>query len=414
MATNMGWGYEPHELEPSQWNKEFNAGKRQSPIDIVFDDTCECILARTTEHNSSNANGNANNNGSNHHHATSGTHDTCQRLSRRLTLSDTNTTNNQTMKKTTTTPFEQHRNHVRYHVSNKKIFLGYPRCLNNLRIMNTGHAWQVDIPREIGPHTLLCGPPLRDRQYRLAQFHCHWGAREDACGSEHTINGQGYSAEIHFVHWNCTQFESIEKAAKHRHGLAVVAVFLRAVDGEQNRNKYIDKIIANIDDICQRTGQSAPVADHVDLKLLFPANRWAYASYEGSLTTPPLSEVVDWIVFFNPITCSTSQVNQTELSDLISRFSSNPLGFIHYREFLRIMEAIINHDLNGIRDFYRSYDTNGNGFIDREEFSAIFKQLDPTITDDLTDEIMSLIKPDHDGKVEYELFVQWVFQRQQH
>lgn len=40
------------------------------------------------------------------------------------------------------------------------------------------------------------------------------------------------------------------------------------------------------------------------------ANRWRFATYEGSLTTPPLSEVVHWLVFLNPIECSSSQVDQ--------------------------------------------------------------------------------------------------------
>lgn len=41
-----------------------------------------------------------------------------------------------------------------------------------------------------------------------------------------------------------------------------------------------------------------------------PANRTLYASYEGSLTTPPLSEVVDWVVFLQPIQCSSSQIKE--------------------------------------------------------------------------------------------------------
>jgi hypothetical protein len=43
--------------------------------------------------------------------------------------------------------------------------------------------------------TVLIGPPLGDREYRLAQFHCHWG--EDCeHGSEHQVNGRSYSAEV--------------------------------------------------------------------------------------------------------------------------------------------------------------------------------------------------------------------------
>lgn len=113
---------------------------------------------------------------------------------------------------------------------------------------------------------------------------------------------------MHFVHWNSTEFDSIDEAAKHQHGLAVLGVLVQALEGEQNRNKYLDKIIQSLEGIYE-PGQSSPIQDHFDIKKLFPANRWTYASYEGSLTTPPLSEVVDWIVFLNPIQCSTSQVS---------------------------------------------------------------------------------------------------------
>lgn len=42
---------------------------------------------------------------------------------------------------------------------------------------------------------VLAGPPLADREYRLAQFHCHWG--EDCYhGSEHQINGKSFAAEV--------------------------------------------------------------------------------------------------------------------------------------------------------------------------------------------------------------------------
>lgn len=40
----------------------------------------------------------------------------------------------------------------------------------------------------------LSGGPLA-HSYRLTQFHCHWG--KDCCvGSEHTVNGRSYAAEV--------------------------------------------------------------------------------------------------------------------------------------------------------------------------------------------------------------------------
>lgn len=42
---------------------------------------------------------------------------------------------------------------TRYCATNKKIFLGYPRYLNNIKLCNTGHAWQIDMPPEVAQHT---------------------------------------------------------------------------------------------------------------------------------------------------------------------------------------------------------------------------------------------------------------------
>lgn len=46
-------------------------------------------------------------------------------------------------------------------------------------------------------HTVLTGGPL-EGNYRLAQFHCHWG-KNSSCGSEHTVDGKAYAAEVSSV-----------------------------------------------------------------------------------------------------------------------------------------------------------------------------------------------------------------------
>jgi len=48
---------------------------------------------------------------------------------------------------------EGERQRTRYCATNKKLFLGYPRYLDSIRLSNTGHAWQVDMPQELGQHT---------------------------------------------------------------------------------------------------------------------------------------------------------------------------------------------------------------------------------------------------------------------
>lgn len=88
----------------------------------------------------------------------------------------------------------------------------------------------------------------------------------------------------------------------------MLAVLVQALDGDQNRHKHLDKIVAGLKAI-HKPNSALELHARLDLKKLFPKNRWSYASYEGSLTTPPLAEVVDWVVFLNPIQCSSAQID---------------------------------------------------------------------------------------------------------
>lgn len=42
---------------------------------------------------------------------------------------------------------------TKYCASKRKLFLGYPRYLDKIKIDNTGHNWQVNIPAELSTHT---------------------------------------------------------------------------------------------------------------------------------------------------------------------------------------------------------------------------------------------------------------------
>ena len=61
--------------------------------------------------------------------------------------------------------------------------------------------------------------PLLNR-YRLLQFHFHWGSHNDI-GSEHTINGKAYSAEVRFykiLGYNYSLMTSISTSAENELG----------------------------------------------------------------------------------------------------------------------------------------------------------------------------------------------------
>ena len=72
------------------------------------------------------------------------------------------------------------------------MFNGYS-SLQNGTMKNTGHSLQYN-PKGSNRPTLQ-GGPVGGSTYTLEQFHFHFGSK-DLTGSEHTINGFQYAAEV--------------------------------------------------------------------------------------------------------------------------------------------------------------------------------------------------------------------------
>lgn len=164
-------------------------------------------------------------------------------------------------------------------------------------ILNNGHSFQVTFTDDTDSSTLCDGPI--SGVYRLKQFHFHWGASDDK-GSEHTVAGTKFPAELHLVHWN-TKYPSFGDAASKPDGLAVVGVFLKAGDANANLQKVLDRF-----DAIKAKGKQTSFAGF-DPSTLLPGSL-DYWTYDGSLTTPPLLESVTWIVCKESISVSSEQM----------------------------------------------------------------------------------------------------------
>ena len=170
-------------------------------------------------------------------------------------------------------------------------------CLN---IENTGASWKVNVN---GSGSSLTGGVL-DNEFELWQFHAHWGS-DDEQGSEHTVNGKMYPAELHLVHWN-KKYESPNVAAGQPDGLAVLGLFMEIGAPHEEFEKVV-KALAKI----QNKNEKCTVDDmKIDCNNFLPKdqNSAAFWTYEGSLTTPPLLESVIWHVFQKPIQVSAEQM----------------------------------------------------------------------------------------------------------
>jgi len=149
-----------------------------------------------------------------------------------------------------------------------------------LRVIDNGHTVQVNV--DPGNSVVING-----EKYELLQFHFHET-------SEHTISGKHYPMELHFVHKN-------EKGK-----LAVVGVMLN-----ENKDGYPHPEIANIWKNIPRTQNKEEKIPSVEINpLRLIPQRLTHYHYQGSLTTPPCSEGVNWNVLNTPIEVSTTQLSQ--------------------------------------------------------------------------------------------------------
>jgi carbonic anhydrase len=152
--------------------------------------------------------------------------------------------------------------------------IGFNYAQTNAEVVNNGHTIQVNLTSG-GDVKVASGG------YKLLQFHFH-------TPSEEKVNGKAYPLVAHLVHKS--------DAGK----LAVVAVLFK----EGQKSAVLDKVFATMP--AQENGK-AELAGGMNVSNLLPAKR-AYWAFEGSLTTPPCSEDVQWHVLKEPVEISKEQL----------------------------------------------------------------------------------------------------------
>ena len=155
---------------------------------------------------------------------------------------------------------------------------------------------------------LLSGGPLKN-PYNFLQFHFHWENKDDhTAGSEHTLNGKAFQSEVHLVHMNKQTYGTFEEALRHGDGLSVLGIFLELTPDDQG-HEALDILCEAIDRI-QLKGSTTDLKTPLCPYSLLPKDSKSYWTYPGSLTTPPYSECVTWVVLKDPIKMSKSQLEK--------------------------------------------------------------------------------------------------------
>ncbi|KAI1291734.1 Carbonic anhydrase 6 [Halotydeus destructor] len=181
--------------------------------------------------------------------------------------------------------------------TNSVIFESVRVCLINYdktfkwEVVNNGHADQADIIRLPLGHRI---PELKfkGQTFKFEQLHFHWGSN-DQTGSEHTIDGERYPLEMHIVHHN-TKYQNVTAALGNDLGVLVFAAMVN-IDGPPNK-EYVP-LADTLNSIADVEGKKVAIEQLFALEDLLPeaASESVYM-YTGSLTTPPCTEKVQWVM----------------------------------------------------------------------------------------------------------------------
>ncbi|CAD8121817.1 unnamed protein product [Paramecium sonneborni] len=159
-------------------------------------------------------------------------------------------------------------------------------------------------------------------RYYAKQFHIH-------TPSEHTIDGKYYDLEIHFVH-QAIQDEQ-QDCNKVKNTLTVFGLMFTESASASDYEVFKPWFDQNV------TGE----VESFDLNDFFQKmTDTTYYHYNGSLTTLPCSQIVNWIVFYQALPISPSQLNQfrstfTDSTVFPLKQNNRPIQHLNGRKILK-------------------------------------------------------------------------------
>ena len=164
-----------------------------------------------------------------------------------------------------------------------KVAFNYQKSSEEIK--NLGHT--IEVEYDAGNTATFDG-----RTFEFKQFHFH-------TPSEHLIDGVTYPLEMHMVH-------TLEDASPDAEPTYLVVGILFKEGAE---NPFLASFMNAIP---ETSGETAKVeGGTVDINELFSqTDSLAYFHYEGSLTTPPFSETVTWLVLQHVFEASPEQVEK--------------------------------------------------------------------------------------------------------
>ncbi|KAB0342529.1 hypothetical protein FD754_019455, partial [Muntiacus muntjak] len=223
-------------------------------------------------------------------------------------------------------PIDLHDDILRYNASLRPLaFQGYNQSASPQFVLtNNGHSVKVKLPKDMQLRGL-------GARYNASQLHLHWGDKDDPHGSEHTVSGKHFAAELHIVYYNSDRYPNDSVAKDKPEGLAVIAVLIEVGSSNPAYDKIFDHLTA------VKYKDQEVFIPGFSIEELLPERPEEYYRYRGSLTTPPCYPTVLWTVFRNPVQISQEQLMKLE-TDLYCTHMDDPSPREMVNNFRRVQK----------------------------------------------------------------------------
>ncbi|XP_052889447.1 carbonic anhydrase 7-like [Anopheles moucheti] len=194
-------------------------------------------------------------------------------------------------------------------VVNRKVpleIVGLTNMPSSITAENEGYSVKFTPHWTYRTRPMMRGGPLKTA-YFFEQMHFHWGPNNTE-GSEHTLDERRFPLELHLVFYNGL-YSSFDKAKAEVDGLAVVGFLYEVVPSSSSFS--LNSWANFLPQVRQpKSTLEIPFSRAFTLLNVVGTMGWPYYSYEGSLTTPPCLETVNWIVSAKRLAVTEQELNR--------------------------------------------------------------------------------------------------------